>query len=447
MFSEEQIKSIAPNPAAFNSGRKLSPKGKWTEFAKSERAIWGAIKGSGKNPYMVQIDTQSVAYKCSCPSRQFPCKHSIALMLLFTNEGDAFSTTEEPDWVKDWMDRREAKANKAVEKEPKEETPEDLERKEKQKQKTQDQRMMSVQAGVNELELWLKDLVRIGLLELPNKSSLEYEKVASRMVDAKASGLAGWVKSFRDIRFDDGDAWQKEASLIIAKLYLLIRTFKNYQNLDPLWQATIRNLVGWSQSSKELLADPEADTAKDQWLLAGQENEDIDDITVQRNWFIGCQTGRMALILNFSTRFSTFEYHFMPGTVMEAEFAFFPSVTPYRAAVKMQRSVEDALKSIPEMLESWDAAFERKTLLLEQNPWYNDMVMTMKNVRPGRQGKQWGVCDQHLKFVPVTEGFDMDKLLNWLVISGNKANNIAFVLRNNNILPLGIFQEDKYLLL
>jgi hypothetical protein len=109
--------------------------------------------------------------------------------------------------------------------------------------------------------------------------------------------------------------------------------------------------------------------------------------------------------------------------------------------------VEDALKSRPEMLKSWDAVFELKTQLLVQNPWYNDVVMTMKNARPGRQGEQWGVCDQHMKFVPVTEGFDMEKMLNWLVISGNKAYDIVFVLRNNNVLPLGVFQEDKYLLL
>jgi len=84
-FTEEQIKSLAPNPAAFNAGKKLSKESGWDEYSQSQRAIWGAIRGSGKKPYMVQIDTNAIAFKCSCPSRQFPCKHAVGLMLLHAN--------------------------------------------------------------------------------------------------------------------------------------------------------------------------------------------------------------------------------------------------------------------------------------------------------------------------------------------------------------------------
>ena len=42
-----------------------------------------SARGSGKTPYQVSIDLAGPAYRCSCPSRKFPCKHALALLLLW----------------------------------------------------------------------------------------------------------------------------------------------------------------------------------------------------------------------------------------------------------------------------------------------------------------------------------------------------------------------------
>jgi hypothetical protein len=445
-FTETQIKSLAPNEAAFTAGKKLSAKEQWQSVAKSDRAIWGAIKGSGANPYLTQIDTVSRAYKCTCPSRQFPCKHSIALMLLNISNESNFTTQSEPEWVKAWMDKRVTK-EKPAEAE-KEKTEEDIERLEKNREKTQENRMALVTAGALELELWLKDLVRMGLLELPAKNKSDFDRLAARMVDAKAPGLGGWVKGLGKLNYDDELIWQREALTIISKVFLLVNAIKNIETLSPLWQQTIRNLAGWSQSTKELLADSDTETVKDHWLVAGQELETTEDeITIQRNWLIGCTTGRQSLILNFGTKFSALESNVVPGTVVEGELAYFPSVWPQRAAFKIQRNISTAVNHLPAAFSSWNSIHQHKVEVLKINPWLNDLVVTLAEARLVKNSRSWIVCDNEKSYWPILPSFDFEKIMRWLAISGNQKLSMTIVLRNSYAIPLGVFQESKYYVL
>jgi SWIM zinc finger len=49
--------------------------------------VWGLCAGSGKRPYQTVVDLTGPAYKCSCPSRKFPCKHALALLLNWADDG------------------------------------------------------------------------------------------------------------------------------------------------------------------------------------------------------------------------------------------------------------------------------------------------------------------------------------------------------------------------
>jgi hypothetical protein len=322
----------------------------------------------------------SLAYKCTCPSRQFPCKHSIALMLLHASNEKLFSAQEEPEWVKGWMDKRSATPKEKAEEKPR--TEDELEHLEKSREKSQTNRLLGVQEGAAELTLWLKDLVRMGLLELPSKNQSEFDRMAARMIDAKAPGLAGWVRALGNVKYEQGKEWQADAMGIISKLFLLLSALSRFDSLTPIWQQTIRNLAGWSQSTKELLADKDAETLKDHWLVIGQEVETTsDDITIQRNWLIGCNHHKQSLILNFGTRFSNIESTVLPGTVIEGEMAYFPSVWPQRAALKIQRGVSNTLPVQPTAFDSWKDIHEYKIEQLRINPWLNDIAVVFKDAR------------------------------------------------------------------
>ena len=105
-----QIEQIAPDSGSLGRARKTARPSKWADLGHGDEALWGRCKGSGKSAYDVRVDLKDYGAKCSCPSRKFPCKHSLALMLLAADSVGVFAAGSPPDWASDWLDRRRAKA-------------------------------------------------------------------------------------------------------------------------------------------------------------------------------------------------------------------------------------------------------------------------------------------------------------------------------------------------
>lgn len=99
--TEQQILALAPNPAAASNGRKISQKGGFVRLEKSadDTFYLGECTGSGKSNYITTadyIDPKAPVFRCSCPSRQFPCKHSLALLYEMM-AGKSFTVCEIPE--------------------------------------------------------------------------------------------------------------------------------------------------------------------------------------------------------------------------------------------------------------------------------------------------------------------------------------------------------------
>ena len=85
LIDENLIASLAPSPAALKNGRSLSETGKFSHCCQSADGTlyWAECAGSGKSLYQTSADLTNSAKpvcRCSCPSRQFPCKHSLGLL-------------------------------------------------------------------------------------------------------------------------------------------------------------------------------------------------------------------------------------------------------------------------------------------------------------------------------------------------------------------------------
>ena len=83
--TEQQILSMAPNSSAVANARKISVGGGFVSLSKTEDETFfmGECKGSGKSNYQVSVDfieEGNPLCRCSCPSRQLPCKHGLALL-------------------------------------------------------------------------------------------------------------------------------------------------------------------------------------------------------------------------------------------------------------------------------------------------------------------------------------------------------------------------------
>ncbi|MFY7901164.1 MAG: SWIM zinc finger family protein, partial [Chitinophagaceae bacterium] len=151
-FSEEQIWVLAPDEASKKAGKDLSIPQKWVTKGSNNQVIWGECLGSGSKPYQTQIHIESVTFKCSCPSRKFPCKHSIGLLLLHAKNNILFTETTQPDWVTDWLAKKnEQSVKKTVDKEKVID--------EVAQSKRLQAREQLVENGLNDVLLWMKDWV------------------------------------------------------------------------------------------------------------------------------------------------------------------------------------------------------------------------------------------------------------------------------------------------
>ncbi|MBE1446863.1 SWIM zinc finger family protein [Paenibacillus sp. OAS669] len=115
-LTEAYVDSLALNSAAIKNGKDLVKKNSFPLLCKSEdhSVLFGECKGSGKEPYRCSVDWAnegSPVFRCSCPSRQFPCKHNLGLMYAYT-AGNAFEIAPIPA---DLAEKRE-KAEKREEK-------------------------------------------------------------------------------------------------------------------------------------------------------------------------------------------------------------------------------------------------------------------------------------------------------------------------------------------
>ena len=444
MFTEQQIEKLAPKESTFKAGKKLGVAAKWDSVEQSQRAIWGSVRGSGKKPYLVQIDTSNIAYKCTCPSRQFPCKHAVGLLLVHCNEQSAFVKAKEPDYVEEWLDKRAKRAEK-VDKEEKEITEEEKEKRSSAKAKRQDDKLKLTQAGVAELKLWLKDLVRIGLLELPKRPPSYFDSMIERMVDSKAPGLGGWVRALKNLPFKDQHIWQDQALEIIAKLFLLIKAADHLDQYSDSEQKAIKGLMGWTYNQKELSADPNCISLKDCWLVLGSHAEMQDDLTITRYWLYGLDSGKDAIIIRFYNRFSAAEQlPIVEGTVIEAELAFYPGFDPHRAFIKKQKEVIQSSGIEPQFMDSWQHYQDHLMQNVKANPWTNNRSGLIADVKIVKLTQGLIAVDKDQKYKLLSNELDEDKVSTLLLNSIGAPINMAFVHRNDGILPLGLTVDNKY---
>ena len=107
IISKDYLAAVAPNDTALHNGEDLVKKNSFSGLTASSDGtyIGGLCSGSGANPYNCSadfIDTASPAFRCSCPSRQIPCKHVLGLLFAFA-DGRHFGEGEIP---KDILDKR-----------------------------------------------------------------------------------------------------------------------------------------------------------------------------------------------------------------------------------------------------------------------------------------------------------------------------------------------------
>src|SRR5262249_27330384 len=318
-WTAEQILALAPDAASAKSGQGLAAARKWLKLGADEQTAWGLCQGSGKDPYQTQIDLTEPAFRCSCPSRKFPCKHGLGLFLLLALSAAAFKEKEPPDWVVEWMASRVKRAEQRVEKQARAEAGEKIVDEAAQAKRAAS-REAKVAAGLRELELWLRDIARGGLAAGGTQPPKFLEWTAAPVVDAQAPGVARLVREMAGVTAS-GEGWEARLLERLSRLYLLIEGFKRIAELPEATQADIRALIGWTLNQEELLR---LGGTRDRWMVMGQRVEEEDRLRVQRVWLWGERGGRAASVLHFAHGQQQLDASFITGAAIEAELVFFP---------------------------------------------------------------------------------------------------------------------------
>jgi hypothetical protein len=79
------VLALAPDAASAAAARKLaSPQRGWLELGRDGERLWAEFEGS--DFYYVMATVNGRRMGCSCPSAKDPCKHTLALLLLATQQ-------------------------------------------------------------------------------------------------------------------------------------------------------------------------------------------------------------------------------------------------------------------------------------------------------------------------------------------------------------------------
>src|SRR4051812_41930612 len=198
---------------------------------------WGECQGSGATPYQVRVDHVDASFKCSCPSRKLPCKHSLGLLMLFV-DGKSVPTAAPPPFVEEWAQGR---AKRAETKQKKEETQGSAPPDPQSQAKRTEKRESRVSAGLDQLETWLADIVSQGLATARAQPPAFWEQMGARLVDAQAPVLARRVAGLGDRALAETN-WQVSLLRALAELQLLIDAWRNVDALPSVLAAEVRNL-------------------------------------------------------------------------------------------------------------------------------------------------------------------------------------------------------------
>ncbi|TCJ99699.1 DUF5691 domain-containing protein [Nocardia alba] len=372
-WTEDQVRALAPDASSLAAARKLA--GRWRETGAAGNAVWGLCQGSGAKPYQAIVDLDGPAYKCSCPSRKFPCKHTLSLLLTWSS-GQTPARDAPADFAAEWLAGRAAKAA-APPKAKAASTP---------SQATVEQRRARVAAGLTELEVWLTDQIRTGLAQT-DRSYAAYEAIAARMVDAQAPRIAETLRRLPTAVVTT-EHWPELLVREYARLHLLVLAHRRLDALPEPLRAGIRTHIGYPTSAESVLAEP---AVRDRWLVLGMRVSEQDRLHTRRTWLRGRASGRWALLLehSFATPNFTGEVP-APGNEVDADLHYYPGAASLRAQWGTRHGAPEPFTTVPAVGGTTiDDALTAYAGAVSEDPWLRAWPALLTDVVPVLDENGW----------------------------------------------------------
>lgn len=411
----EQVLALAPRPSSVSAAQPLAIPARWTSTGCDSRAVWGRCVGSSAEPYECAVDHVEVAFRCSCPSRIFPCKHSLALLLLWANGHVAEG--QPPPYAASWLAKRSATADQAPS--PASEPTASIDAGDAEAptpaallppmepSKTRDDRIARMAAGLAELDRWLDDRLRTGLADPSLASYKTWDGLAARLIDAQVGGLANRVRRLAGLVGAHPD-WHSRVLAELGVLHLLATSGRHLGALAPPLADSVAATIGWHVRQADVLAGV---PLTDHWVVMGRSDTREDRIEVRRIWLRGAAKGQAAgewaMVLSFAAYQQSLDTSFEVGTQVHADLFRYPGAVALRVLVGPRHGEPQPAPPVPG--SSITQACSQLGAALAAEPWLERYPLCVA-AAPTRVAGRWVLTDS-TGSLPLVDGTSVGTLL------------------------------------
>lgn len=381
LFEREQIEGLATDHATARGADDLLRGEGWVAAGRvtlepsGDELLWAEYPVSRRAPVLTTVSLPGLWATCSCAAVRFPCRHIIALLLSDLAEPLPVTIDARPDLTGLGKPVRSEMTQSA-------------------------ERQAAVVAGMADLRLWLSDLAREGLADLPRRGRAKFLGAANRLEDAYAVEAARALRETAAIP-GSGPDWPERLLPSLGRLALLCESFRRLDALSPGERGDTLAAAGF-------LSPATGERVTDTWRVLGQAVEVENRVIHLRSWLRGRATGRWAL-LDQAIPAGQLQGVCLPtGALVGGELAFSPSAYPLMAQpvgslVPVHGETGDlaAHDDIDAAMTGWSAA-------LALNPWLRRFPMVIRDVwvePPLAAGGRWRLRDRAGHVLPLPPQF------------------------------------------
>ena len=348
----EEVEALAGDARGLSAARLAAVPAKWSAAGCDLEVTWGLFIGAAGEPYQTAVEFSDVTARCTCPSRKYPCKHALALLLLWAG-GHVPEGPGRPGFVAAWMARRAAKTGETASaaspaREADADPPGTPPRRPRAagvtdelppptappsnpaRDKRAAERMARMIGGLVEFERWTGDCLRGGLTAPSLASYRTWDVVAARLVDAQAPSMANRVRRVGSL-VGVGAMWHERVLGELAVMQLLSAAGRRLAHLDDDLADSVRAALGWTVRQADVLAvAPEAG----EWEVLGRSDVLEDRIVVRRTWLrMVSSPTQWALVLSFAAYGQSFTESPQPGDRLHADVHRYPGRRELRSLI------------------------------------------------------------------------------------------------------------------
>ncbi|WGL52268.1 SWIM zinc finger domain-containing protein [Nocardioides sp. BP30] len=423
------VERLAPDDSSLAAARKLARPGPWSQTGSTDTLVWGRCQGSGRTPYQVSVDLTGPRYRCSCPSRKFPCKHALALLLLWVRtDGSVAEATETADFADAWARERAERAAARAGAPSTEVDPEARARRLAERRAT-------MSAGIEDFARWLADLVRGGLAGARRRPWSWWDATAARLVDAQLPGLAEQLRTMAGQVSARSD-WSEHLLVEAGRWWTAVQAWRRWDALDDDTRGDLRALLGWAQPREEVVA---RGTTDGPWQVLGAHRTDDGRLQQQRTWLRHLDSGETVQVLDFAAGRQPLPVARLDGSVLAAAVALYPGHGPRRGAFAADPLAVGQDATLPPGM-TLEEAFGRLAAGWTANPWLQRVPVVLKaTLVPASEQRSALVVDGAGRCVPMLA----DEPWDLLARTGGRPTSVFGELEASGFRPLTVVEVDR----